>query len=70
MCPLMCLLIRIYLKRENDRRDKLIAEQQLAEGEADKELLAIFGEGHEVLKIHETDLDLTDREKLKFRYPL
>lgn len=66
----MCLLIRFYLKRENDRRDKLMAEQQLAEGEADKGLLAISGEDHEVLKIHEADLDLTDRENLKFRYPL
>lgn len=70
ICPLMCLLIRFYLKRENDRRDKLMAEQQSAESEADKELLAIFGEDHEVLKIHEADLDLTDRENLKFRYPL
>lgn len=66
----MCLLIRFYLKRENDRRDKLMAEQQLAEGVADKELLVIFGEDHEVLKIHEADLDLTDRENHKFRYPL
>lgn len=61
----MCLVIRFYLKRENQRRKQLLAEQG-SESEGD-EVLDADGE---IVKVEGTDLDQTDRQNLKFIYPL
>ncbi len=63
--PSMCLVIRFYLKRENQRRKQLLAEQG-SESEGD-EVLDADGE---IVKVEGTDLDQTDRQNLKFIYPL
>ncbi|XAO26352.1 hypothetical protein I312_105189 [Cryptococcus bacillisporus CA1280] len=58
--PILLLIIRYYLNKENRRRDALQAEI----GEAER----FFDEnGNEIDK---TFLDITDRKNLAFRYPL
>lgn len=60
----MCLLIRWYLVHENKVRASKLALQEI-----EKEEDAIqTGDG--LVKVDERDLDKTDRENLKFVYPL
>lgn len=63
--PAMCIIIRFYLQRENRRRGRLLAEK-----ETDSEGDEAIDTGSEIVKIGERDLDKTDRENLKFIYPL
>ncbi|KAL4792494.1 major facilitator superfamily domain-containing protein [Aspergillus venezuelensis] len=65
--PAMCLIIRLYLKRENRRREAFVAAA--ADGAGDSEDEAI-DTGSEIVKIGERDLDKTDRQNLNFVYPL
>lgn len=62
----MCIIIRFYLKRENERRQRILAQQ---DGESDSDNGAI-DTGSEIVKIGDEDLDKTDKENLKFIYPL
>lgn len=60
----MCLAIRWYLVHENKVR-----AGELASRESDGEEDAIeTGDG--LVRVDERDLDKTDRENLKFEYPL
>ena len=61
----MCLVIRFYLNRENRRRQQLLTEW---DSDSDRHQLADTGNG--VVRISVQDLDKTDRENLKFKYPL
>lgn len=63
--PLMCIIIRFYLQRENKRREQLLLEN---DWESDKE--EVIEAGQEVVKISDRDLDCTDRKNMKFIYPL
>lgn len=63
--PLMCIIIRFYLQRENKRREQLLLEN---DSESDKE--EVIEAGQEVVKISDRDLDCTDRKNMKFIYPL
>ncbi|PNP47856.1 hypothetical protein TGAMA5MH_00908 [Trichoderma gamsii] len=61
-------VLRVYLSRENKRRDKLEAENHVA---SNGFVETTTTDGIKV--VHEVDtnqLDLTDRENLKFRYVL
>ncbi|KAF9878348.1 hypothetical protein CkaCkLH20_04386 [Colletotrichum karsti] len=62
--PAMCLIIRWYLVRENTRR------QNLLDSDASSVENEILDTGDEVIRVHNEDLDLTDRQNLKFIYPL
>lgn len=62
----MCLIIRFYLQRENKRRVQLLT-QSATESDEEGEAIDL---GSEILKISERDLDKTDREDLRFIYPL
>lgn len=61
----MCIIIRFYLQRENRRREQIMAEN---DSESDKD--EVIETGSEVVKISDRDLDHTDRQNLKFIYPL
>lgn len=61
----MCIIIRFYLQHENRRRERLLAE----EGSQSDDNEAI-DTGSELVKIGDRDIDKTDRENLKFIYPL
>lgn len=63
--PAMCIIIRFYLQRENRRR-----EQLLAENDSDSDKDEVIEAGGEVVKISDRDRDCTDRQNLKFIYPL
>jgi hypothetical protein len=63
--PAMCIIIRFYLQRENKRRQQMLFE---IDSESDKE--EVIETGSEVVKISDRDLDRTDRQNLKFIYPL
>lgn len=63
--PAMCIIIRFYLQRENKRRRQLLFEN---DSESDKD--EVIETGSEVVKISDRDLDRTDRQNLKFIYPL
>lgn len=63
--PLMCVIIRFYLQRENRRRQQLLAER-----DSDSDQDEVVDTGSEIVKIGDHDLDCTDRENLKFVYPL
>lgn len=63
--PAMCLTIRFYLQRENRRREKILAER-----DTDSETDEVIDTGSQVVKIGDEDLDKTDRQNLKFIYPL
>ncbi|OTB09730.1 hypothetical protein K445DRAFT_342905 [Daldinia sp. EC12] len=62
--PAMCLWIRFYLQRENSRRLSLIEQNG---SDSENEVLDTDGQ---TIKINDEDLDKTDRENLKFIYPL
>lgn len=59
----MCLVIRFYLNRENSVRAKALEEINDQSDEA-------LEMGEEILQVGKDDLDLTDRQNLKFVYPL
>ena len=61
----MCLIIRYYLTRENRHRERLLAEQG-----SDSERDEVIDTGSEVVKIGGGDLDQTDRQNIRFIYPL
>ena len=61
------LIIRWYLQGENTRRAVLLAEKQREQG-SEEELYA--DTGSQKIRVDDSDLDLTDRENLKFVYPL
>lgn len=63
--PAMCIIIRFYLQRENKRRQQLLFGND-SESEKDE----VIETGNEVVKISDRDLDRTDRQNLKFIYPL
>ncbi|WYZ39936.1 hypothetical protein EsH8_IV_000277 [Colletotrichum jinshuiense] len=62
--PAMCLIIRFYLVRENNRRQVTMENNGSQEGHD------MLDMGDEVIQVHNEDLDLTDRQNLKFIYPL
>ncbi|KAI0376373.1 putative allantoate permease of the major facilitator superfamily [Hypomontagnella monticulosa] len=62
--PILCLIIRFYLVRQNKLRARII-ESQGSEEEID-----VLDNGSEILNLNEKDLDETDRQNLKFVYPL
>ena len=62
--PALCLIIRFYLVRENSKRAAILQQKT---GDSDDEALDT-GDG--LISIDEEDLDQTDRENLKFVYPL
>lgn len=62
--PAICLFIRFCLKRENKRRDKLFQEN----GRLDEN--GMLDTGSQVILVNDQDLDQTDRQDLRFRYPL
>lgn len=61
----MFLIIRFYLNCENKRREQLLADQG---SESERE--EVIDTGSEIVKIGGGDLDQTDRQNLKFIYPL
>ncbi|KAJ5172882.1 hypothetical protein N7492_005475 [Penicillium capsulatum] len=63
--PVMCVIIRLYLQRENRHRQQLMAER-----DADSDRDEVIDTGSEIVKIGDHDLDRTDRENIKFIYPL
>ncbi|KAL4915240.1 major facilitator superfamily domain-containing protein [Aspergillus aurantiobrunneus] len=64
--PAMCLVIRFYLQRENRRRETVLAEGGM-DSEEENEAIDT---GSEIVKVGGRDLDRTDRENLRFVYPL
>lgn len=62
--PGICLVIRFYLDRENKQRRRLLEQGY---GEEENE---VVDTGSQVIRIHDDDLDQTDRQNLKFIYPL
>ena len=62
--PALCLIIRFYLNREN----KIRAAELERRGTDSEEDALDLGDG--VLRLDDKDMDLTDRENLKFVYPL
>lgn len=63
--PGMCLIIRWYLVRENNRRKQILEADDTSFEEHEK-----LDTGDQVINISNEDLDQTDRENLKFIYPL
>ncbi|CRG90605.1 putative transporter PB1C11,03 [Talaromyces islandicus] len=63
--PAMCIIISLYLQHENKRRQALLAQQ---ESESDHE--DVLNMNGQIVKIEDEDLDVTDRQNLKFIYPL
>lgn len=63
--PIMCLIIRFYLNRENRHRQRRLTGQ-----DSDSDGDELIDTGSEIVKIGAQDLDKTDRENLKFTYPL
>lgn len=62
--PIMCLIIRYYLNKENQKRAVILAERS---GDSDSDVLEV---GSELVHLKNEDLDLTDRQNLRFVYPL
>lgn len=62
--PAMCIVIRYYLKVENQKRAARLAEM----GEISDEEAVDTGDG--LVKVQGEDRDYTDRENLRFVYPL
>ncbi|KAJ5608036.1 hypothetical protein N7537_004655 [Penicillium hordei] len=63
--PAMCIIIRFYLQRENRRRERLLAEI-----DTDSDQDEVIDAGGQIVHIGDRDHDKTDRENLKFLYPL
>lgn len=64
--PAMCIIIRFYLQRENRCRARLLAEK----GGSIDEVYGELDTGSQKIRVEDHDMDLTDRENLKFVYPL
>ncbi|KAJ6446971.1 allantoate permease [Purpureocillium lavendulum] len=62
--PIMCIIIRFYLKHENRLRAARL-EQQGSDNEED-----VLDTGDGILRLNDKDLDQTDRENIRFVYPL
>jgi hypothetical protein len=62
--PLLCLIIRFYLNRENKKRAQILNERG---SESDNDALEV---GSEIMHLKDQDLDQTDRQNLHFVYPL
>ena len=62
--PAMCLIIRFYLVRQNKHRATALADK--SRGSAEQ----VLDIGDDLLRVDDDDLDQTDRENLKFLYPL
>ncbi|OTA93991.1 hypothetical protein M434DRAFT_30498 [Hypoxylon sp. CO27-5] len=62
--PAMCLWIRYYLQKENNRR-QILLEQNGSDEENE-----MLDAGSQTILINDEDLDQTDRKNLKFIYPL
>ncbi|TQV93049.1 allantoate permease [Cordyceps javanica] len=62
--PIMCLIIRFYLQNENKKRAAILAERG---SDSDNDVLEV---GSEIVHLKNDDLDLTDRQNLRFVYPL
>lgn len=62
--PLLCLIIRFYLKRENKKRAKVLDERG---SESENDALEV---GSEIMHLKDQDMDQTDRQNLHFVYPL
>jgi len=62
--PAMCIIIRFYLQHENKVRATKL-EQQGSDSEEDA-----LDTGDGILRLNDKDLDQTDRENLRFVYPL
>ncbi|OTA54831.1 hypothetical protein K449DRAFT_389063 [Hypoxylon sp. EC38] len=60
----MCLWIRYYLQNENNRR-QILLEQNGSDEENE-----MLDTGDQTILINDEDLDQTDRQNLKFIYPL
>ncbi|OCF56877.1 hypothetical protein L486_05732 [Kwoniella mangroviensis CBS 10435] len=65
--PTMCVIIRLYLQRENKRRQAILEEKGDFEEDAAKINMETL---NGVVQINDWDLDLTDRQNKKFIYPL
>jgi hypothetical protein len=63
--PTMCIIIRLYLQRENRGRQRLLEQQ---ESDSDRE--DVLDADGQIVKIDGHDFDATDRTNLKFIYPL
>ena len=62
--PAMCLIIRYYLVRQNKSRAAALEGHQ---SDSEEEALDAGGE---IVKLNSQDLDLTDKQNLRFVYPL
>ncbi len=62
--PIMCLIIRFYLVHENKKRAAILADRGI---DSDNDVLEV---GSEIMHLKDDDLDLTDRQNLRFVYPL
>lgn len=62
--PIMCLIIRFYLNDQNKRRAQQIRQQ---DSDSDNDALDVGGE---IIRLVDKDLDQTDRQNLRFVYPL
>lgn len=60
----MCLIIRFYLNDQNKRRAQQIRQQ---DSDSDNDALDVGGE---IIRLVDKDLDQTDRQNLRFVYPL
>ena len=61
----MCIAIRFNLQGENRRRERLLAETD-TDSDQDK----VIDSGGQLVHIGDRNHDKTDRENLKFLYPL
>ncbi|KAL2848423.1 major facilitator superfamily domain-containing protein [Aspergillus pseudoustus] len=65
---IVIVVLRVYLSRENRRRDKLAAENQVT---ANGIVETVDADGSKITRVVDnTQMDLTDRENLTFRYVL
>lgn len=65
--PAMCLIIRWYLVAENKKRARALELMLRQQTDSEHEALDT---GTEILELNDQDLDLTDRQQLRFVYPL
>ncbi len=62
--PALCLYIRYYLSRENKKRELFIQSNGSSTD------TGILQTGSQYIPVKDEDLDLTDRQDLRFIYPL
>lgn len=60
----MCLFIRFYLKHENKKRELFIQTNDSLDDNR------VLDTGSQVIQVNYEDLDQTDRQDLRFIYPL